>query len=1101
MTGKRAAMDQNNMTTGEISTCYDLSKPIQSPNEQKEELDKCDSAEIKTTIIKTSTDIFSRTNNISATDQSHIFTTEAKPMSSCSNYISSAERFWDMYRLGNEAVSNEKSEMEKLYAKNDLLRTLRGILERNVNIKTEMLKYNLNKMLNVNKPQQKNEQNRNIKEFNQQEISFIEEQVDKILLEAQILVNGLVNVNFNCLNNPSNEADSYSDADSMVTLGGDIVLRKNENMLPLLHEEHILEAPEGFRSNIIQLSCDSPQKAEPTKLSDTGILLAERLKCHCDAAPVEPERPMVTNHGDDNKLTQEVDTCQRTERKETEACENDTTTTYEGENHASSHTFYDNEKAAITTITIPTIPDRAGEVNRDNELEKVHKEINQFKVDKNGMKSDAFEYANLKWQEEVSNFESTSRHENKTCNKYVISGHIANRKELLLEDFSVKNKLWESKKNKLSNDFKRKSNHLVVSDRPKSECHLEQFYSNNGYKDVNQEKLNEVASNVKTKSASNLIVTDKPRKKVNDKIFSDNSHFGHDKRKSSTRNERQEDNDHNGTTGVRHVGSTTTTPTHLLGDTSHRKVNCYCIECRNCNESTSTNIAIPKTVSTVFLNKCNLKENKVETNDSREDDRKHDKDKKDSEISLPRCISAVRDVSRYQCAESDVDTAVHGNNSDMPNSAAATTAAISQSSSIETGVERCAELPGCSRESTVSARVALDTSSCTFPTTTKQDSKISENDRHNGDITVNIQSVYSESTNEKNSGKNAKVKQTPTEHLTWSFKNGRLVFEDTVLSSETEYESENANILTSKDLNRKSAEGRQLKLLEQKLKQAGITDEIKPINVPSVVNQNIKNNEEKHDSEESELTDDEELIPEYAHLNLCEFDPNNTNLSSCLHFDNDADFYLVYDELLENEDLIVEMRGEGGMGTNVERKQHNPDHDNLKSLLKKPSHGKDTGKKNRVVFNETKNEFFDADYIILIREECDYDEEDDDGICTCNQHEMVRLTCCEPNCNCNAYDGYGDPTPQSPKFAPPLEFVDSVTLSPPEEYKDMELEEKQLIALQQIARRGGQRAPVCKECSASHEEEGKIYLILFIAKSKQIKLKLSLMFRKFRIVF
>lgn len=171
------------------------------------------------------------------------------------------------------------------------------------------------------------------------------------------------------------------------------------------------------------------------------------------------------------------------------------------------------------------------------------------------------------------------------------------------------------------------------------------------------------------------------------------------------------------------------------------------------------------------------------------------------------------------------------------------------------------------------------------------------------------------------------------------------------------------------------------------------------------------------------------------------------------------------------------MRGEGGtMGTDGERtpkQQHNPDHDNLKSLLKRPGKGRDGGKKNRVVFNENRNEFFDADYIILIREECDYDDDDDD-VCCCNQHEMVRLTCCEPNCNCNSYnDGnYHEQTPQSPKFAPPLEFVDAVTLSPPEGYKDMELgEQQQLMALQQMARRG-QRTAVCRECSASHEEEG-----------------------------
>lgn len=159
------------------------------------------------------------------------------------------------------------------------------------------------------------------------------------------------------------------------------------------------------------------------------------------------------------------------------------------------------------------------------------------------------------------------------------------------------------------------------------------------------------------------------------------------------------------------------------------------------------------------------------------------------------------------------------------------------------------------------------------------------------------------------------------------------------------------------------------------------------------------------------------------------------------------------------------------MGTDGEKSKHNPDVDNLKSLLKKS--GRKDKKPNRVVFNETKNEFFDADYIILIREECDFDDEDDESVCTCYQHEMVRLTCCEPNCNCNVYDEF-EHTPPSPKFAPPIEFVDAVTLSPPEGYKDMELEEQeQLLAFkqQQMTRRN-QRQAVCRECSASSEHEG-----------------------------
>lgn len=69
----------------------------------------------------------------------------------------------------------------------------------------------------------------------------------------------------------------------------------------------------------------------------------------------------------------------------------------------------------------------------------------------------------------------------------------------------------------------------------------------------------------------------------------------------------------------------------------------------------------------------------------------------------------------------------------------------------------------------------------------------------------------------------------------------------------------------------------------------------------------------------------------------------------------------------------------------------------LRGLLKKPNQTK--ARKNRVVFDETRNEFFEADYIILIREDCAYDEEDEEP-CTCGEHELVRL-CCEEGCQCN----------------------------------------------------------------------------------------------------
>lgn len=73
----------------------------------------------------------------------------------------------------------------------------------------------------------------------------------------------------------------------------------------------------------------------------------------------------------------------------------------------------------------------------------------------------------------------------------------------------------------------------------------------------------------------------------------------------------------------------------------------------------------------------------------------------------------------------------------------------------------------------------------------------------------------------------------------------------------------------------------------------------------------------------------------------------------------------------------------------------------LRGLLK-PANRPPPVRKNRVVFDETRNEFFEADYIILIREDCPYDEEDEEP-CTCGDHELVRI-CCDEGCNC----GYTD---------------------------------------------------------------------------------------------
>lgn len=79
----------------------------------------------------------------------------------------------------------------------------------------------------------------------------------------------------------------------------------------------------------------------------------------------------------------------------------------------------------------------------------------------------------------------------------------------------------------------------------------------------------------------------------------------------------------------------------------------------------------------------------------------------------------------------------------------------------------------------------------------------------------------------------------------------------------------------------------------------------------------------------------------------------------------------------------------------------------LRGLLKKPNRPP-TSRKNRVVFDETKNQFFDADYIILIREDCLYDEEEDTEPCTCGEHELVRI-CCDEGCCGYTDDGRTPP--------------------------------------------------------------------------------------------
>lgn len=83
----------------------------------------------------------------------------------------------------------------------------------------------------------------------------------------------------------------------------------------------------------------------------------------------------------------------------------------------------------------------------------------------------------------------------------------------------------------------------------------------------------------------------------------------------------------------------------------------------------------------------------------------------------------------------------------------------------------------------------------------------------------------------------------------------------------------------------------------------------------------------------------------------------------------------------------------------------------LRGLLKAPNRPAPT-RKNRVVFDETRNEFFEADYIILIREDCPYDEEDEEP-CTCGDHELVRI-CCDEGCSCGYTDAANDDDGRTP---------------------------------------------------------------------------------------
>lgn len=107
------------------------------------------------------------------------------------------------------------------------------------------------------------------------------------------------------------------------------------------------------------------------------------------------------------------------------------------------------------------------------------------------------------------------------------------------------------------------------------------------------------------------------------------------------------------------------------------------------------------------------------------------------------------------------------------------------------------------------------------------------------------------------------------------------------------------------------------------------------------------------------------------------------------------------------------MKKEGERSPDIMKEHGNKQHPaepaakTLKSLLKKPGQTKAKSQKHRVVINEKLNEFFAADYIILIKEECcaDYEEDCD---CCYQEHEFMRLgNCKECRAELNLHFGIG----------------------------------------------------------------------------------------------
>lgn len=121
----------------------------------------------------------------------------------------------------------------------------------------------------------------------------------------------------------------------------------------------------------------------------------------------------------------------------------------------------------------------------------------------------------------------------------------------------------------------------------------------------------------------------------------------------------------------------------------------------------------------------------------------------------------------------------------------------------------------------------------------------------------------------------------------------------------------------------------------------------------------------------------------------------------------------------------------------------------LKSALKRGSK-KYSRKKHRVQFDESLNKFFEADYVILVRDD-EYDDDDlediEYGQCECGNQfcyegcyyediEVDEDGDYRAEYRCHSSSGDSPRFDFAAPFDPPVEFVDPVTLSPPDGYKD-----------------------------------------------------------------